>query len=943
MKNEKDKVPNEKIAGNNAGCGCQHEHNHDEYEHCGCGHEHGEHEHAAHSHDEHEHCGCGHEHGEHEHAVHNHEQHEHCGCGHEHGHSAHCHDEHSHVQHEHCGCGHEHSHAAHCHDEHNYEHHEHCNCGHEHSEHEHAAHTHEHHEHRTPESTADLKQQIYLLENLGCANCAAKMEEKISALPGVASASITFATGQLRVSADNHEALLPKIQEICSSIEAQVKVVPRFKQEKAGITKTYLVDHLDCAHCASKMEEKINQLPEVLSATLTYATKQLKITAKRDPDLLLPAVKAVCQNIEAQVTIEPKAPAPKTAEASSGEAHKQESPEKGISENAKTLALLLSGAALFAAGLLLESMHMETPSVLLFLAGYVLLGGRIVLTALRNLSKGHVFDENFLMSVATIGALVIQEFPEAVGVMLFYRIGEYFEHRAVERSRTQIMGAVDMRPETVTLVIGNETRTIPAQDAAVGDLLVIRPGDRIPLDGIVTEGESRIDTSPVTGEPVPVRVTAGSQLTSGCVNTSGLLKMKVEKVLEESMVTRILDAVENAAASKPQIDRFITRFSRVYTPFVVILALATAIIPSLFTGNWGHWVYTALTFLVISCPCALVLSVPLAFFSGIGAGSKKGILFKGGVSLEAMKNVKAVILDKTGTLTKGNFAVQEIQPVSDMEKETLLSLCASCELNSTHPIGHSIVTAAKEQGISPVRPESVEEIPGCGIRAVLPQGTVLCGNRKLMERFDISMSHAAENQAGTEVFAAFNNRFIGSLVIADTLKEDAKSAVGHLKALGITPAMLTGDARESADAIASAVGIEEVRARLLPQDKLTELQRLKKDYGAVMFVGDGINDAPVLAGADVGAAMGSGADAAIEAADVVFMNSSVEAVPQAVSIARSTTKIAWQNVVFALIIKALVMVLGLFGIASMWLAVFADTGVAMLCVLNSIRILYSRK
>lgn len=835
--------------------------------------------------------------------------------------------------------------------EHHHKHGGSCGCGHEH----HHEHTH-HHEHEHEEycdvcgeslanctckmPDADCEKKVYILENLGCANCAAKMEAKIKDLPGVEYASITFATSQLRLSAKNHAALLPRIQEICSSIESEVKVIPRFKMPGAFVTKTYIIDHLDCAHCASKMEEKIGQMPEVSSAVLTYATKQLKITSRRDPDLFLDKIRTICTDIEAQVTIEPKDSTPKSPDVLPVE--KAVPTARRLSENAKIRLVLILGAVLFIAGEILEHMGMETPSSVILLIAYVLLGGKIVLTAVRNLTKGHIFDENFLMSVATIGALIIQNFPEAVGVMLFYRIGEYFEHVAVEKSRSQIMDAVDMRPETVNLIVGDNTRVIPAQDAMVGDILLIRPGDRIPLDGIVIEGESRIDTSPVTGEPVPVKAGFGDELTSGCVNTSGVLKMRVEKVLEESMVTRILDSVENAAASKPQIDRFITRFAKVYTPFVVFLALATAIIPSLITGNWHHWIYTALTFLVISCPCALVLSVPLAFFSGIGAGSKKGILFKGGVSLEAMHNVKAVILDKTGTLTKGNFAVQKILP-ADMAEDALLALCAGCESTSTHPIGNSIVTAAKEKGLSIPKPGSVEEIAGCGIKAQMPEGTMLCGNRKLLERFHISVNADQEQIAGSEVYAALNGRFIGSIIIADTLKEDAAPAVQKLKALGITPAMLTGDAPDSANAIANAVGITEVRSRLLPQDKLNELQRLKNKYGTVMFVGDGINDAPVLAGADVGAAMGSGADAAIEAADVVFMNSSVEAVPQAITIAKATSVISWQNVVFALTIKVLVMVLGLMGFASMWMAVFADTGVAMICVINSVRILYSKK
>ncbi len=967
-------------------CGGEHDHNehshahyhdnqqHDEHCGCGCGHDHDGHSHA-HYHDDHqhdEHCGCGsqHDHDGHSHAhYHDDHQHdEHCGCGSQHdhdGHShAHYHDDHQHD--EHCGCGSQHDHNGHSHAHYhdNHQHDEHCDCGCEHDYgHEESHHTpghpkdcqcelcHPHEEYcdicgeslancKCNMPDADCEKKVYILKNLGCANCAAKMEAKIKELPGVEYATITFATNQLRLSARDHASLLPRIQEICTSIESQVEVVPRFKMPGAFTTKTYRIENLGCAHCASKMEEKINALPEVSNATLTFATHQLRVTSKRDPDILLNQIQKICTDIESGVTIKAKDTTPKSADTLP--IQDVVPPTRVLSQDTKTILALCTGAALFVAGEVLEHMGMEIPSLAVLLTAYVLLGGRIVLTALRNLAKGHVFDENFLMSVATIGAIVIREYPEAVGVMLFYRIGEYFEHKAVERSRSQIMDAVDMRPETVTLVIGDDTKTIAAGDAVVGDIILIRPGDRIPLDSVVIEGESRIDTSPVTGEPVPVKAGFGDELTSGCVNTSGLLKVRVEKILEESMVTRILDSVENAAASKPKIDRFITRFARVYTPFVVFLALATAVIPSLITGDWDHWVYTALTFLVISCPCALVLSVPLAFFSGIGAGSKRGILFKGGVSLEAMKGVNAVIMDKTGTLTEGNFVLQTVLPAGHMNADDLLELCAACESTSSHPIANSIVTAAQGKGLPIKRPDSVEEIAGCGIHAFINGSEILCGNRKLMEKFHIPMENISTDGLGAEVFAVKDKTYVGCLVIADTLKGDAKSAVKKIKDMGITPAMLTGDAQETALAVAKAAGIEEVRARLLPQDKLNELTRLRNTYGSVMFVGDGINDAPVLAGADVGAAMGSGADAAIEAADVVFMNSSMEAVPQALSIARATSRISWQNVIFALIIKVLVMILGLFGFASMWMAVFADTGVAILCVLNSIRILYRK-
>ena len=573
--------------------------------------------------------------------------------------------------------------------------------------------------------------------------------------------------------------------------------------------------------------------------------------------------------------------------------------------------------------------------ILACLVGYYLLGKDVLATAFRNLTKGHVFDENFLMSIATLGAFLIGEAPEAVGVMLFYRVGEYFEHRAVERSRKQIMDAVDLRPEVVRLVKGDEVVEIPAEEAEAGDLLLVRPGDRIPLDGIVVSGESRIDTAPITGEPVPVRASVGDSVISGCVNTVGQLIIRAEKPLADSMVTRILDSVENAAASKPQFERFITRFARIYTPIVVAIAAATAVIPSLVTGQWNYWVYTALSFLVMSCPCALVLSVPLAFFAGIGAGSKKGILFKGGQSMEAMAKVKAVVVDKTGTITKGEFKVQTV--VGGMP---VIQVCASCEQQSSHPIAASIVAAAKDSNLELLSPEKLLELPGKGIHATLQGNDVLCGSARLLQERGIVFADLREN--GTTVHVAVNGMYQGYLVVGDTVKAGAEPAVRQLRDKGIETVMLTGDGEDAARAVAGLVGIREIHASLLPQQKLEKLQTIRKEKGAAMFVGDGINDAPVLAGADVGAAMGSGADAAIEAADVVFMTSDVEAIPQALNIAAETNRIAWQNVVFALAVKLIVMVLGLMGHASMWLAVFADSGVALLCVLNSIRLLYKK-
>ena len=695
-------------------------------------------------------------------------------------------------------------------------------------------------------------------------------------------------------------------------------------------TKIYLMENLGCAHCAAKMEEKIAEISGIQEAIITFATKQLRVTAEH-PEEHLEEIRRICTSIESQVRVVER------------ELHSREATAKKAEEKKGfgDFLVIAIGAALFLFGIFLNGKEMETAAVIVFVTAYGILGGKILLEAARNIAKGQIFDENFLMCIATIGAFVIKEYPEAVGVMLFYRIGEYFEEKAVERSRSQIMEAVDLRPETVHLLLGEDVLEIAAKDAKVGDVLLIRPGDRIPLDGTVVSGDSRIDTSPITGEPVPMAARAGSPVLSGCVNITGQLMLSVEKTLSESMVTRILDSVENAAASKPRLDRFITRFAKVYTPIVILMAAGTAIIPSLITGNWNYWIYTALTFLVMSCPCALVLSVPLAFFSGIGAGSKLGILFKGGATLEFLSKIGAVVMDKTGTITEGNFKVQKIVPVWKHSEKELLRICASCEQRSTHPIAESIVRAAKELELSLNHPAMLKEFSGKGVSAYLPQGKVFCGNRKLLEENGISVNFS-EQPEGTVVLVAVDGMFAGYLSISDTVKKDAKDAVGHMKSMGLGTVMLTGDEKQSAEAVAREVGIDQVYAKLLPQEKLETLQNLRKQYGSVLFVGDGINDAPVLAGADVGAAMGSGADAAIEAADAVFMSTGVESIVRSVQIAKETKKIALQNVVFALVIKAAVMILGFLGYANMWMAVFADTGVAMMCVLNSVRVLYKK-
>jgi len=776
-----------------------------------------------HSHEHHDHCGCGHDHG--------HEHHDHCNCGHDH----------SHEHHDHCDCGHDHGH----------EHHDHCGCGHDHG-HEHHDHGHVHSHIAAGDKPMKDAKAEYLMKNLCCANCAAKMEAKIKELPGIKDASIAFTTKTLYINADNPESYLEQIRAICASIESQVEVLPKVQR-------------------GAKQEE---------------------------------------------------------------DAHDQK----------RELAEIIVGAVLMLSGVVLSKFSLGIPAIICFVIAYIVLGYEVIGQALNNLKNGHLFDENFLMSIATIGAFIISDYAEAVGVMLFFRIGEYFEHRAVESSRKAIMEAIDMRPEKVHKIIDDMMVTIPAENAKVGDILQVRPGDRVPLDGTVVSGSGYLDTSAITGESVPVFVAEGDPITSGYVNQNALLTMKVDRALGDSMVSRILDAVENAAASKPKMDRFITRFARIYTPIVVAIAVLTAVLPSIITGDWYYWVHTAITFLVISCPCALVLSVPLAYFAGIGAGGKEGILFKGGASIEVLQKVDVVAMDKTGTLTRGDFAVSAINVLQGDDENELLAIAAACEENSTHPIALSIAKAAKQRGIGKYLLSDMEEISGHGIAATLQNGAkVYCGNKKLMEKFGIACDMEMDTVYGSVVAVAKDGAILGYIEVSDKLKNDAVSAVAHMKQQGVKTAMLTGDKDENAAVVAKELGIDIVRSQLLPEDKLSVVQGLRNEHGKVMFVGDGINDALVLAGADVGAAMGSGADAAIEAADVVFMNNGVEAINRAIAIAKKAGSAAMQNVVFALVIKAMVMVLGFFGHANMWFAVFADSGVAMLCVLNSIRTLYTKK
>lgn len=707
--------------------------------------------------------------------------------------------------------------------------------------------------------------------------------------------------------------------------------------------ETLLLKNLNCPNCGAKIEDRIRKMDVVETANFTLATHQLKLTGSwEDREALKRDIQDICDAIEEGVTVADYERKSKAAV--------DDGRENNQDNDAVTIAVIVVGL-LF---MIYEALTSFIPSIGLpesietpiYYVAYVLLAFPVLRTAARNILKGEIFDENFLMSIATLGAIAIDALPEAVGVILFYRIGEFFEEKATDRSRTEIMNAVDMRPQEVRVVDtcgGGEIVVMSPEKVEVGWTIEVRPGDLIPLDGTILEGETRVNTAPVTGEPVPVRAEPGTQLMSGCINETGRITMRVDKVLEESMVTKILDAVENAAASKPKIDKFITRFARVYTPIVVALALAVAIIPSLITGEWHKWIYTALTFLVISCPCALVLSVPLAFFSGIGNASKHGILLKGGRVIEALANVKAVALDKTGTITSGEFKVHNVETVgSHVSSGQLLSMAAAIEAVSTHPIATSIVSEAKDQGLTVEPSDFVQELAGEGMVGMADGQQVLVGNRRLMERYDVQGYPTEPAEYGTEVLVAEGNTYLGRIIIADEARPDSAEAIADLNRQDIKTVMLTGDAEASANYIAKETGVSAVRAQLLPQDKLSVVQDIRSEYGPTMFVGDGINDAPVLAGADVGGAMGSGADAAIEAADVVFMRPSLTAIAHILDLSKSTLRVAWQNVVFAIAVKILIMLLGILGYASMWWAVFGDTGVSILCILNSVRIL-SRK
>lgn len=787
-----------------------------------------------------------------------------------------------------------------------------------------------------------------LLEGLDCANCAGKIENIVNNFDEVKEASINFSFKLLIISYDEEKItekeLIDKVTKVVNELEPQVKVMKykiasNKKSNKDSKSKIKLtLEGLDCANCAGKIEEKVNNLSNVDSASLNFSMKLLIINYDKNKDSednIIKSAKDIVNDLEPEVKVNKyKDNVSKT------------NTSKTIEKENKIIQAIKENYGLFLGTIFFILAMALDKNVWLFLISYVLVGKGVLLTAFNNIRKGKVFDENFLMSVATIGAFAVGEYPEGVAVMIFYEVGELFQSYAVNRSRKSISALMDIKAEYANLITKTgEIKEVNPEDVKVNDIILIKSGERVPLDGEIIEGSTSVDSSALTGESLPVSKKPKDELLAGSINLGGVIKVKVLKEFEDSTVARILELVQNASSKKAETEKFITKFAKYYTPIVVFSALALAIIPPLVIPNttFDEWIYRALIFLVVSCPCALVVSVPLGLFAGIGGASKKGILIKGGNYLEALKDVDTVVFDKTGTLTKGTFKVTKILS-ENLSKSEVLRYAALGEQYSTHPIGTSILEEFKlssKEEIGKVKIDKHEEVSGKGIVYYIDSKEVIVGNSKLMALKNVKTPEVLE--IGTIIHVALDSKYLGSIVISDQIKENSKEAIEELKALGIkNVVMLTGDNKNAAEKVSKELGIDNVYAELLPQDKVTKIEELLEgeDKGKVAFVGDGINDAPVLARADVGVAMGGiGSDAAIEAADVVLMKDEPTALPESIKIARKTSKILWQNIYFSLGVKLIVLILATLGDANMWEAVFADVGVTLIAVLNSMRAL----
>ena len=694
--------------------------------------------------------------------------------------------------------------------------------------------------------------------------------------------------------------------------------------------KKFHIDQLDCANCAARIEKAVQETPGVHFASVDFATTTLFLEAED-----IHQVSQSIQRVEPEIRITEK--------------HENSTKESTPKQSRQWVLIIISGF-LFGTGLLFSEWLSSTPSgignLLVFGVAYVVSGWGVLKQALRDIVRGKIFDENFLMSVATIGAIVIGELPEAVGVMVFYQVGDFVQNLSVQRSRRSIQALLEIRPDKAWILVDGEKIRIEPSRVSVGETILVLPGERIPLDGDVLIGESLVDTAPLTGESIPVRVVPGEAVLAGTINQEGMLTIKVTRPFNQSSIARILDLVESAASRKAKTEKFITRFAEYYSPLVVLSAFGVALIPPLILGaSFDEWFYRAMVILVISCPCALVISIPLGYFGGVGGASRKGILVKGSNFLDALSKVNTVVFDKTGTLTQGVFNVTQVSPQNGFSRDDLLCFAAQAESGSNHPIAKSIQKAYGK--VNPSHHHSTIEIPGHGVRAVIDGRVILVGNHSLIEKENIDHHAFPCEQLGTVVHVAVEDQYAGCLVVSDTLKPDALSGITALRKAGVKNIMMmSGDKAEISQVVARTLGLDDFKAEMLPEGKVSELDNLLNEGssgGKVAFVGDGINDAPALARADVGIAMGGlGSEAAIETADVVLMTDSPEKVAEAIELGRKTRRIVWQNISFAILVKIGFIGLGIVGEATMWQAVFADMGVALIAVLNATRVLNTK-
>lgn len=777
------------------------------------------------------------------------------------------------------------------------------------------------------------------VEGLTCANCGAKIEKDTKSIFGDENVFLNILNQEMEVKTnDNHDNTLKTVKTIVNKYEPDVKVY------EINTSKPFIITlkGLNCANCASKIETASSQIDFVKSAQLNFMNKEMSITIDDGGSKIdvYNKIKNIVNKLEPDVEVsikENNSHEHTHCHDGSCSCGEHEHTEKKSFDFPIKYRFISGGILFILASFISRDNNF---GVLFYILSYIIFGYDVIITALKNIFKGNVFDENFLMSVSTIGAIILGELPEAVFVMFFYQVGETFQHMAVEKSRKSIRSLMDLRPDKVNVEIDGKVLSTSPENVSIGDIVVVKPGERIALDGVVIYGESRLDTSAITGESVPRGVGVNDEVLSGTINLNGVLKIKATKTFGESTVVKILELVENASAKKSKTEQFITKFARVYTPAVVFGAIALAFIPSIITPekDLSIWVMRALTFLVISCPCALVLSVPLGFFSGIGEASKNGILVKGSSYMTSLSEIETVVFDKTGTITEGVFKVSHIEPYENIDSKNILSLAYTVEKMSNHPIAISISEYCKNNDIDIFECTEYEEISGMGIKAVCEKGEILAGNEKLMKKYNVPF--VRNNYAGSVVYISLNGKFMGSLNVSDIIKPDSYEAIKKLKNVGVKNiVMLTGDTDKNARDVSKELNIDNYYAELLPQDKVSKLEEiLSKSKGKTAFIGDGVNDAPVLARADIGVAMGGiGSDSAIEASDVVIMNDCVSKLYEGIQIAKNTIKIVNMNIVFAIGVKLIVLVLGALGIAGMWAAVFADVGVAVIAVLNSMR------